>query len=70
MKCTIIGGGNSGLIHAAKLYEKSYHVGILKTSSFGNVGFFDKIRKEGQYEVVDETNVLPATNNKNSKTKK
>ncbi|MBO4659045.1 MAG: NAD/NADP octopine/nopaline dehydrogenase family protein [Prevotella sp.] len=56
MNITIIGSGNSGLIHAAKLLEKKQHVGILKSSSLGNVGFFDKIRKEGEYQVVDETN--------------
>ena len=56
MNITIIGSGNSGLIHAAKLFEKNQHIGILKSTSFGNVGFFEKIRKEGQYDVVDETN--------------
>ena len=56
MKITVIGGGNSGLIHAAKLYEKNQHVGILKTSTFGNTVYFDKIMAEGQYDVVDETN--------------
>ena len=53
MNITIIGSGNSGLIHAAKLFEKNQHIGILKSTSFGNVGFFEKIRKEGQYDVVD-----------------
>ena len=56
MKITVIGSGNSGLIHAAKLYEKSQQVAILKTSNFGNVAFFDKLVKEGKYDVVDETN--------------
>lgn len=56
MNITVVGGGNSGLIHAAKLYEKKQNVGILKTSSFGNVGFFDKIQASGEYAVVDETN--------------
>ena len=56
MNISIIGSGNSGLIHAAKLMEKNHRVGILKTSFFGNVDFFDKIKVTGEYEVVDETN--------------
>jgi len=55
MRLTIIGSGNAGLIHAAKLIEKGYEVCILKTSSY-NSGYFDKIRKEKAYDVVDETN--------------
>ena len=55
MRITVIGSGNSGLIHAAKLYEKSYEVAILKTTSKGNVDFFENVREKGEYEVVDET---------------
>ena len=56
MKITIIGCGNSGLIHAAKLIENNVEVGLLKTSSNFNDDFFDVIRKEGGYNVKDETN--------------
>ncbi len=57
MKFTIIGSGNSGLIHAAKLIENGFgEVGILKTSNAGNNDFFDVIRQEGGYNVKDETN--------------
>ena len=56
MKVTIIGCGNAGLIHAAKIFEKGNNeVCLLKTSSVGNV-FFEKIRSEGKYRVKDLTN--------------
>lgn len=54
MKFTIIGCGNSGLIHAAKLYEKGHEVALLKTS-ITNGRFFDLIRDEGGFKVVDDT---------------
>ena len=41
MRITIIGCGNSGLIHAAKIHEKGYKVGLLKTSSY-NSEYFEK----------------------------
>lgn len=56
MKITIIGCGNSGLIHAAKLIESGQEVGLLKTSSTYNDDFFNVIQKEGGYNVKDETN--------------
>ena len=55
MKVTIIGCGNSGLIHAAKLMEKGHQVCLLKTSAY-NSSYFEKIQREGAYDVVDETN--------------
>lgn len=54
MKFTIIGCGNSGLIHAAKLYEKGYEIALLKTSN-KNGRFFDIIKEEGSYHVKDDT---------------
>ena len=54
MKFTIIGCGNSGLIHAAKLYEKGFEVALLKTS-FTNGRFFDIVKEEGGYKVVEDT---------------
>lgn len=54
MKFTIIGCGNSGLIHAAKLYEKGYEVALLKTSNT-NGRFFDIIQEEGFFHVKDDT---------------
>lgn len=56
MKVTVVGSGNSGLIHAAKIYEKGFPVGILKTSNYGNIGFFNSISEKGEYNVVDMTN--------------
>lgn len=40
MKITIIGCGNSGLIHAAKLIENGVEVGLLKSSDSFNDVFF------------------------------
>ena len=54
MKITIIGCGNSGLIHAAKLIEKGHEVALLKTSNL-NGRFFDKIMSEMCFRVKDDT---------------
>lgn len=56
MRFTIIGCGNSGLIHAAKIIEGGYEVALLKTSSNVNDEFFNIIQDEGGYNVKDETN--------------
>ena len=56
MKFTIIGCGNAGLIHAAKLYENNIPVGILKSSSAVNNEYFNVISERGGYNVKDETN--------------
>lgn len=56
MKILVIGCGNSGLIHAAKLTERGYSIGLLKTSHSVNEDFFSLIQKEGGYNVKDETN--------------
>lgn len=55
MKFTIVGCGNSGLIHAAKLTEKGIPVGLLKSSTAANNDFFHIISKENGYYVKDET---------------
>jgi opine dehydrogenase len=54
MRFTIVGCGNSGLIHAAKLYEKGYEVALLKTSNT-NGRYFDIIQEEGCFKVKDDT---------------
>ena len=54
-KVTIVGCGNAGLIHAAKLIEKGYEVSLLKTSSSSNTSFFDTIVAEQGYQVKDTT---------------
>lgn len=54
MRFTIIGCGNSGLIHAAKLYEKGHEVALLKTSNT-NGRFFDIIQEENGFKVKDDT---------------
>lgn len=56
MRITIIGCGNAGLIHAAKLIENNVSVALLKTSETANNEFFDIICNEGGYNVKDETN--------------
>lgn len=57
MKVTIVGCGNSGLIHAAKIFEKGAHeICLLKTSKT-NSEYFDKIVAEGGYRVKDLTNM-------------
>lgn len=55
MRITIIGCGNSGLVHAAKMLENNLEVGILKTSESFNGDFFHVIENEGGYNVKDET---------------
>lgn len=54
-KITIVGCGNAGLIHAAKLIEKGYDVCLLKTSSTSNTSFYDTIVSEQGYQVKDTT---------------
>lgn len=54
MKFTIIGCGNSGLIHAAKLYEIGHEVALLKTSNT-NGRYFDIIQEEKCFKVKDDT---------------
>ena len=53
-KITIVGCGNAGLIHAAKLIERGYEVCLLKTSS-ANTTFFDKISSDKGFQVDDTT---------------
>lgn len=54
MKITIVGCGNSGLIHAAKLYEKGHEVALLKTSNT-NGRYFDFIQEEQCFKAKDDT---------------
>lgn len=54
MRITVIGCGNSGLIHAAKLYEKGFEVALLKTSST-NGRFFDIMNEQHGFKAVDDT---------------
>lgn len=54
MKVTIVGCGNSGLIHAAKIYQKGESVCLLKTSQT-NSEYYDKIVSDGGYRVKDMT---------------
>ena len=56
MRFTVIGCGNSGLLHAAKLIENGAEVALLKTSSNVNDDFFNVIKHEGGFNVKDETN--------------
>ncbi|MBR5018588.1 MAG: NAD/NADP octopine/nopaline dehydrogenase family protein [Bacteroidales bacterium] len=54
MRFTIVGCGNSGLIHAAKLYEKGFEIALLKTSNT-NGRFFDIIQADNSYRVRDDS---------------
>ncbi len=54
MRFTIVGCGNSGLIHAAKLYEKGFEVALLKTSNT-NGRFFDIIHADNSFKVCDDS---------------
>ena len=56
MRFTVVGCGNAGLIHAAKLIECGQEVGLLKTSMSVNDEFFNVMQGEGGYNVKDETN--------------
>ena len=56
-KITIVGCGNAGLIHAAKLIEKGYDVCLLKTSSVANGSYFETIVTEQGFQVNDTTSV-------------
>lgn len=56
MRITIIGCGNSGLVHAAKLIEQNVEVALLKTSSAANGKFFELMQQEEGFNVKDETN--------------
>lgn len=55
MNITIVGCGNSGLIHGAKLMQKGHKVCLLKTSNSVNNSFYDVIVNEGGYHVKDVT---------------
>lgn len=56
MKITVVGCGNAGLIHAAKVFEKEGNeVCLLKTSDTNNP-FYEKIVADGGYRVHDLTN--------------
>lgn len=54
-KVTVVGCGNAGLIHAAKLIERGYEVCLLKTSNTTNNSYFDTIVSEHGYHVNDVT---------------
>lgn len=56
MKVIVIGCGNAGLIHAAKMIEKGHEVGILKSSNSVNEEFYNVICREHGFNVKDETN--------------
>ena len=56
MNVTVIGCGNAGLIHAAKMIEKGCQVGILKSSDSVNEEFYNVISHEQGFNVKDETN--------------
>ncbi|MCR4966092.1 MAG: NAD/NADP octopine/nopaline dehydrogenase family protein [Bacteroidales bacterium] len=55
MKVTIIGCGNAGMVHAAKLIERNVSVCLLKTSSVTQTEFFSSMLEVGGFNVIDET---------------
>ena len=56
MTVTVVGAGNTGCVHAAKLAEKGHSVRLLKTSRSLHEEAFERIRQEGRLDAVDETN--------------
>lgn len=56
MNVTIVGCGNAGLIHAAKIYQKGFNIGLLKTSNTLHNEFYNKIEDEEGFTVKDEIN--------------
>ena len=55
MKVTIIGCGNAGMVHAAKLIERHVPVCLLKTSTVSQTEFFSSMMEVGGFNVMDET---------------
>lgn len=55
MRVTVIGCGNAGLVHAAKLVEHGHEVCLLKTSNTRAV-FYEEMYRVGGYFVSDDTN--------------
>lgn len=55
MKVTIIGCGNAGMVHAAKLIERHIPVCLLKTSTVTQTDFFSTMKEVGGFNVLDET---------------
>lgn len=55
MNVTVIGCGNAGLIHAAKMIEEGHKVAILKSSYSVHEEFYNIICSENGYNVKDET---------------
>ncbi|MBO4488819.1 MAG: NAD/NADP octopine/nopaline dehydrogenase family protein [Bacteroidales bacterium] len=55
MKVTIIGCGNAGMVHAAKLIERHVPVCLLKTSTVSQTEFFRSMMEVGGFNVIDET---------------
>ncbi|MBO7647630.1 MAG: NAD/NADP octopine/nopaline dehydrogenase family protein [Bacteroidales bacterium] len=55
MKVTIIGCGNAGMVHAAKLIERHIPVCLLKTSTVSQTEFFKSMMEVGGFNVIDET---------------
>ncbi|MBR4135171.1 MAG: NAD/NADP octopine/nopaline dehydrogenase family protein [Bacteroidales bacterium] len=55
MKVTIIGCGNAGMVHAAKLIERHVPVCLLKTSTATQTDFFGSMLEVGGFNVMDET---------------
>ena len=56
MKIAIIGSGNSGCAHAAKLIEYGHSVNLVKTSDCIHSDNFERICKAGYIECIDSTN--------------
>jgi len=56
VKVTIIGAGNAGFVHAAKLYELGVELCICKNSKSVHNKFFDMVERESGFQAVDVTN--------------
>lgn len=56
MKVTIIGAGNAGFVHAAKLIERGVEVCICKTYDVLHSVIFTKVESQQGFDVIDVTN--------------
>jgi opine dehydrogenase len=56
VRVTIIGAGNAGCVHAAKLYEKGIEICVCKNSQSAHSKFFDMVERESGFQAIDVTN--------------
>ena len=55
MTITVVGAGNAGCAHAAKLAEGGHAVRLLKTSHSLHEDHFARVQRDGKIDVIDDT---------------